>query len=461
MTSPAGRDPAFRDVFAHGEFRALWLSYVLSAAGDRLALVALTLLVYDRSRSPLLAAVTFAAGFVPYLFGSMLLSGLADRLPRRAVMVTCDLARCALVGVMLWPGAPLGALIALLYAVTLLQPPFDAARSAIVRDMMDGGLFPLAIAVIQSTARVMVVAGSAAGGLTVALLGARPALGADAVTFIASALLIQAGVRARPAAAAADSANPLRALAGGARLVFGDPALRTLLCLGWLAAFYEVPEGIAVPYAGGLGGGAVAAGLLIAASQLGAAVTAPLFTKRARPRTRLRLMGPMAVLTCAILLVTVLRPGLVVSMAVFALSNMFAAYQVAASTEFVERLPNEKRAQAFGLANAGLIVGQGAAFAVAGAATALVPPPVVVAVSGGLGAVAACGLALSWRRMAPVAGRHSARHLGRAAAPARAAAGTPAAAAPGPSRPLPARVPASPQAHARRAGARMQVRASR
>ena len=75
------------------EFRALWLSYVLSVGGDRLALVALTLLVYDRSKSPLLAAVTFAAGFVPYLFGGMFLSGLADRLPRRSVMVACDLLR--------------------------------------------------------------------------------------------------------------------------------------------------------------------------------------------------------------------------------------------------------------------------------------------------------------------------------------------------------------------------------
>ena len=162
MSPPADRDPGFRDVFAHGEFRALWLSYVLSAGGDRLALVALTLLVYDRSRSPLLAAVTFASGFVPYLFGGLLLSGLADRLPRRAVMVTCDLARCALVGVMLWPRVPLAGLIVLLYAVTLLQPPFDAARSAVVRDMMDGELYPLAVAVLQSTTRVVVIAGSVA-----------------------------------------------------------------------------------------------------------------------------------------------------------------------------------------------------------------------------------------------------------------------------------------------------------
>jgi predicted MFS family arabinose efflux permease len=383
--------------------------------GDRLALVALTLLVYARSKSPLLAAITFAAGFVPYLFGGMFLSGLADRLPRRTVMVTCDLIRCVLVGAMLVPGVPLGALIALLYVVTLFQPPFDASRSAIVRDVLDAGHYPLGMAIMVSTNRVVVVAGSAAGGLVVALFGARPALGADAATFVASALLVRFGVRARPAPASGEGERPLGQLADGIRLVFGDPALRMLIGLGWLAAFYEVPEGIAVPYAGRLGGGAVAVGLLIATSQLGAAVTTPLFTKKIGPLTRLRWMGPMAVLTCGILAVTVLRPNLIVSMALFALSNSFAMYQIAANTAFVERIPNEKRGQAFGLANAGLIVGQGAAFAVAGAAAEVVPPSTVVALSGGIGALIACGLALRWRGMSPAVGRHTARHLGREA----------------------------------------------
>ncbi|HEX3514188.1 MAG TPA: MFS transporter [Trebonia sp.] len=416
VSSSTARRPSYREVFAHPEFRALWVSYVLSAGGDRLALVALTLLVYARSKSPLLAAITFAAGFVPYLFGGMFLSGLADRLPRRTVMVTCDLIRCVLVGAMLVPGVSLAGLIALLYLVTLLQPPFDASRSAIVRDVVDSGSYPLAMAIMGSTTRVVVVAGSAAGGLTVALFGARPALGADAATFVASALLIQFGVHARQATAPSEGGpNPLGQLADGVRLVFGDPALRMLLGLGWLAAFYEVPEGIAAPYAGRLGGGAVAAGLLIAASQLGAAVTTPLFTKKIGPLTRLRWMGPMAVLTCAILAVTVLRPDLIVSMALFAASNSFAMYQIAANTAFVERIPNEKRGQAFGLANAGLIVGQGAAFAVAGAAAEVVPPSTVVALSGGIGAVIACGLAIRWRGMSPAVGRHTARHLGREA----------------------------------------------
>jgi predicted MFS family arabinose efflux permease len=402
----------FRDVFAVREFRALWLSYVLSVGGDRLALVALTLLVYDRTRSPLLAAVAFAAGTVPYLLGSLFLAGLADRLPRRAVMVTCDMARAALVAVMLIPSMPLDALIGLLYVVTAIQPPFDAARSAILRDVLPNDRYVVGAATMQMTMRASVVGGSALGGLTVALIGAHYALGADCATFVASAALVRFGLRARPGAAASGPKG-LGNLVGGIRIVFGDKALRTLLLLGWLAASYEIPEGLAAPYAAKLGGGPVAAGLVIAFSQIGAVACAPFYTSKLGPRTRLRWMGPMAVCACGILVLTVFRPGLAASMAIFALSGSFAIYQIAANTAFVERLPNERRAQAFGLANAGLMVGQGAAFALAGAAAEVVPPSTVMAIGGGLGALAACGLALRWRRMSPAVGRHSARHLGR------------------------------------------------
>ena len=94
-SSPAQR-ATFRDVCAVREFRALWFSQILSAGGDRLALVALALLIYDRTRSPLLAAIAYAAGTLPYLIGALFLSGIADRFPRREVMVTCDVVRAAL-----------------------------------------------------------------------------------------------------------------------------------------------------------------------------------------------------------------------------------------------------------------------------------------------------------------------------------------------------------------------------
>ncbi len=88
-------------------------------------------------------------------------------------MVVCDLIRCVLVGAMLAPGVPLVAMIVLLYAVTLLQPPFDASRSAILRDVVDKKSYPLAMAVNATTVHVVVVAGSAIGGLIVALFGAQ------------------------------------------------------------------------------------------------------------------------------------------------------------------------------------------------------------------------------------------------------------------------------------------------
>jgi hypothetical protein len=411
--SPARR-ATFGEVFAVREFRALWASQVLSVCGDRLALVALTLLVYDRTRSPLLAAVAYAAGYVPYALGALFLTRLADRVPRRQVMVACDVIRAALVTAMLMPGIPLAALISLLYVTTAVQPPFDAARSALLGDILGGERYALAAATMQTTFRVTVVAGAAAAGVTVAFAGARFALGVDAATFLASAVIIQLGTYARPAAANADGAGRsgvLAQLGAGIRVVFGDKALRTLVLLGWLAALYEFPEGIAAPYADRLGGGPVAVGLLIASAQVGSALAMPAFVARIGPLTRLRWMGPMAWCACAVLLLTLLRPGIALSMAIFALSGAFATYQVAANTEFVARVPNERRAQAFGLANAGLIVGQGVAFALAGAAAQVLTPATVVALGGGLGAVAAVVLALRWRRISPAVGRHSARHF--------------------------------------------------
>jgi MFS family permease len=400
----------FHDVFAVREFRALWTSQVLSVVGDRLALVALTLLVYDRTRSPLLAAIAYAAGYVPWVIGGLLLSGLADRLPRREVMVACDVIRALLVAVMLIPRVPVAALVALLFATTMFAPPFEAARSAIVPDILEGERYVLGTAVIQTTFRTGIVLGAVGGGVAVALIGARPALAVDAATFIASGLIVRFGTRAR-AAVAKSGPGALARMRGGVRLVFGDQALRTLVLFGWLVSLYAIPEGIAAPYAATLGGGPVAAGLVIASGQFGAVLITPLFTRRVGPRRRLRWMGPMAIITCASLILAAFRPDLAFSVAIFALSGTFGIYQIAANTAFVARVPNERRAQAFGLANAGLIVGQGVAFMAAGAAAEVIPPSTVIAVGGGIGTVAACALALRWRQMSPRVGRHAARQL--------------------------------------------------
>jgi hypothetical protein len=74
-----------------------------------------------------LAAVAFAASVVPMFIGGLSLSGLADRLPRRRVMIGADLASGILVAAMVLPGVPLAVLIVLLFAVTMIGALFLAA----------------------------------------------------------------------------------------------------------------------------------------------------------------------------------------------------------------------------------------------------------------------------------------------------------------------------------------------
>jgi MFS family permease len=410
----------FRDVFAVREFRFLWTSVVLSTAGDRLALVALTLLVFGRTHSPLLAALVYAAGYLPWVIGGLFLADVADRRPRRSVMVFCDAARAVLVAAMVIPHMPVVVLVALLFAATMFAPPFESARAAITPDILSGERYVLGTAVLQTTFLASQVLGAVAGGVAVAFIGVRRSLAIDSATFVLSGLLIAFGTRARPAVAAPESvrASPLARMWDGFRLVLGDPALRILLLFGWLVVFYIIPEGIAAPYAARLGGGSIATGLVIASTALSTTIAMPLFSRFVRPRQRINWMGPLAILTCGSLVLTALHPGLAASLVVFSLSAAFGVYQNAANTAFVVRVPNERRAQAFGIASMGVIVGQGVAFVAAGAAAEyLVTPAAVIAIGGGIGAVVAFVLTLRWRHVSPPGGRHAAgRRPGDAAA---------------------------------------------
>lgn len=401
----------FRHVFAVGEFRALWIAQVLSVAGDQLARVALTVLVYNRTGSAFWAAVTYAVTLVPWILGGLALSGLADRLPRRQVMVTCDVVRMLLVCVMALfslgrpAGLTLGLLVALLFVVTLLDSPFKAARSAMVPDILTGERYVLGVAVSQTALQTGMIAGFALGGIVVAALNVSGALVLDAATFAASALLVRFGVQGRPAAAAGQAAGSrFGEIAAGMRLVFCSGVLRTLVLYGWLVTFYVVPMGLAAPYANGLHTGmklAVATGLVFAAGPFGTMAGSIVFSRLVSPERRDAWLGPLAMSSCGVLLLLAFRPGLVASLIIIAVSGACAAYQLAANSAFVAAVPPERRGQAFGLANGGMQVCQGLWIVLAGVVAAhAFSPALVIAVSGGVGAVLAAILALT-RRAGP------------------------------------------------------------
>jgi MFS family permease len=394
VTVDARASAGFGEVFALTEFRALWVAQVLSVSGDQLARVALTALVYDQTRSALLAAVTFAASVVPAFIGGLALSGLADRMPRRQVMIGAALVSGVLVAVMSVPGMPLALLIVLLFAVTMIGALFTAAKSAIYPEILQGDLYPVGTAVTLATLQFAQVAGFAVGGAAVAFLGVRGSLIADAATFGASAVIIRAWVRARPVPVAPPSAADRLAagVVAGLRLVFGTPAMCTPMLFGWLCAFYNVPEGVAAPLAAAVGGGAVTLGLILAAPALGSAVGALGFSRLVGPARRNRWTSPLAIATCACLVVFAARPGLSAALLILILSGLLSCYQIAATASFAQATPAAQRSQAFGIAQAGISLGQGISILLAGAAAEHAAPALVIAAAGATGALCAVAL---------------------------------------------------------------------
>jgi len=401
--SIAVRRPTYTDVLRAPEFRAIWLADVQSLVGDQIARVALTVLVFARTGSAALTGITYALTYLPSVVGGAFLSPLADRYRRRAVMIWCDLSRMVLLVVMALPWLPLPALAAVLVVVVLIGRPFLAAESALLPDILSGEYYALGSGLRTTTLQVTQLLGFAAGGALIATIGAHWGLFLDAVTFGFSALILRLFVQDRPAPARGTSpeAEPyLRMVSSGVRLVFGDPRLRTLMLLAWLAAFYTAPEGLAAPYARHIGaGGAGSVGLLLAAIPTGTAIATWLFIRWVEPQKRAALIGWLALLAGAPLVVCILSPSFWGSIGLWVLTGLCCAYQAQAAITFVQLVDPTQRARAFGLAAAGLLGVQGLGILLFSAIAQVLDVQQALALAGLLGMVMALPLALRWAKL--------------------------------------------------------------
>jgi len=389
-------EPAtYRSLFSERQFTALFIAQAISLTGDQLARVAIATLVFSETGSAFLTALVYAVTYLPWLVGGPLLGGLADRLPRRAVMVSCQLISAVLVALMAVPGMPLIALAALLFVVILAESPFLSARASLLVDVLPDDRYVLASAMNQLTIQAAQVVGFAAGGALIRLIGPRDALLVNALSFLVSAALVRFGVRVHGVIASVQLGNSWERMKTGAKVVFGDPRLRGLVLLGWLATFWVVPEGLAAPYAQG---DSTAIGLLLASQPIGSVVGGVVLSRLVRPATRLEVMGWLAVMSCLPLVFFFTTPPLPLAVGLLVISGIGTTYNLPANAAFMQALPAERRGQAFGLVSAGLVAGQGISIAIAGACAELTSPGVVISVAGLLGVAAALSLAGAGRR---------------------------------------------------------------
>ena len=387
----------YRDVLRHPEFRGLLVAQVASEWGDNIARVALASLVLARTDSAFLAVLAFVVSFIPAVFGSALLGGLSDRLPRKVVLIGCDLARAVVVGVLALvavDGTPVWVLLGLLLVAETFTAPFEAAHRAVVPDVLpDPRECLTGTGLMRILYQVDQVLGIVAAGVVIVLVGERAGLMFDVATFLVSATVLALTLRWRPASRDKSARTTLVGeFRAGWRLVFDNPSLRALVLLAWSAAVFLVaPEAVALAYARDDGAGPAVGAALMATLPAGAALGAWL-VGRMDPLRQVRSIIVLAVATCLPLLATSLAPPWQVVMPLWFLSGMAQGFMVPLMTTVNLVTPPAMRGRVNGLAGAGFSTVTAATFLLSGAVADLATPAVAVTVAAVL-ALALVGVA--------------------------------------------------------------------
>lgn len=399
-TYASPRAPGFRDVLRERTFVVPYLAEMQSIAGDQLARVALSVLVYDQTGSSPATAATYAATLLPALLGGLWLGGLGDRFPRKWVMVVIDLVRAACFVAMAVGSTPLLAIVGLLVVAVFLGPAFSSSEVSYLAANLAPERFRVGNALRLVTIQAAQVVGFAVGGALVVALHPRNALLVNSATFVLSALLVGLFVPAgRSGAQRADGVSEADPSAKGAT---EDPPfpglwrhrrLRSLVLLCALIGFFMVPEGLAVPFGRSVGASTGRIGLLLAAGAIGGAVGAALLV-RSRPADRAGRANRMAVGCGVPLVVSGLAPSWPLAMACWLISGGLAAYLVETMTEVVQAIPDSSRARLVGTLGSIILGAQGVGMVLFGAASGVVSVGHAIGAAGLLGTVGALVLVL-------------------------------------------------------------------
>jgi hypothetical protein len=353
--------PGFADVLRIRAFAVLYGAETQSTVGDQFARVALSVLVYRRTGSAAATGLTYAATYLPAILGGIVLARIGDRLPRKIVMIGCDVVRAGLFAAMAIPQLPIGLVVGLLVVAVFLGPAFSASEVSYLARALDPELFRVGTGLRMISNQASQVFGFALGGVLVAALGPRGSLLVNAATYLVSAVVIAIALRGPEVEQPGDAqVADGRVVAAAFTGLWRDPRARVLLALSALAGLFIVPEGLAVPFGHDTGASTVQIGLLLASIPLGGALGAVLLVRLIAPRRRAGVAAWMAVACGLPLVLSGLFAHWPLAVACWLISGALAAYQVEVTAALVQVIPDALRARLIGVASSVLLGAQGA-----------------------------------------------------------------------------------------------------
>ena len=222
-------------------FRRIWMGNVVSLAGDWFTSIALFAMLLEFTHRGQAVGLVLVARFLPALVFGPFAGILVDRLPRKAIMIACDLSRAVVVLGFLFVRGPEDTWLA--YGITFLQLSlsvfFDPAEQAAVGRVVSREEIITANALQGITWSTMLALGALAGGVFSELFGRRAAFGLNAATYVASAFFISRasipGPGPRPPSPSLWAAAGLGDFVQGVRFVAREPSVRRMILAkaGW------------------------------------------------------------------------------------------------------------------------------------------------------------------------------------------------------------------------------------
>ena len=218
------------------DFRLLWAGQVSSRLGSSMTSVALPLVaVTQLDASAFQAALLYATAWLPWLLIGLPAGAWVDRLPRRPIMLVCDLTSAVLfasIPAAAWLGAlTIGHLLLVSLAGGAISVFFQTAEEAYLPALLDARSLPAGNARLQGTESAMQVAGPGLAGLLAQIAGPVTAVLIDAVSFGVSALCL-AAIRFREPHGARAGTRLTKEIGEGIRFVLRDPYLRVFAVQG-------------------------------------------------------------------------------------------------------------------------------------------------------------------------------------------------------------------------------------
>ena len=178
----------------------MYAARALSVFGDALVPVALAFGVLSVEASPSALGFVLASRFLSLVVFLLVAGVVADRLPRKRILIASDLLRLGVqsltAGLLVTGTATISELVGLAFAYGFGEALFRPTVTGFVPQTVSPGRLQQANALLATTTSAWEVLGPVVAGALVATLGAGWAIGVDALTFLASATLL-AGVEAQ------------------------------------------------------------------------------------------------------------------------------------------------------------------------------------------------------------------------------------------------------------------------